>query len=204
MLIKYILTQKQILFKHFCVLNDNVFHILFLIKQIGESVMKRVWMLCVAIIIVCLLSGCVGRGQNTVYISGEIECEVSWVIENTAYRAFIERKEDFTRIWFAEPRSLGGIELVRDGEDMSATLDDMKITDGIEGLFEIEKFFEYDTVILSSDFDGGVEYLELERADGEKFGLVIEDGIPVRIEGELYGKPCEIKLISIEGDMLGG
>lgn len=166
--------------------------------------MKRVLMLCAAIIIVCLISGCVEVGQNTVYISGEMACEVSFAIDNTAYRAFIERRDDFTRICFAEPRSLENVELIRDGENMSATLDGIETNVGIDGAFEIEKFFEYDTVVLSSNFESGIERLELERAAGEKFELVVDEGVPVRIEGVLYGKPCEIKLISIEGDMLGG
>jgi hypothetical protein len=42
MLIKYILTQKNPLFKHFCVLNDNVFHILFLKKRIGGATYEKV------------------------------------------------------------------------------------------------------------------------------------------------------------------
>lgn len=203
MLIKYILTQKNPLFKHFCVLNDNVFHILFLIKQIGERTMKRALMLCAALILICLLSGCAKSGENTVYISGKIECEVSWAVGKSVYRAAIVRRDDFTRICFAEPSSLEGVELIRDGENMSATLDGMVINDGIERLFEIEKFFEYDTVVLSSEFDDGVERLELERATGEKFSLFIEDGIPEEIEGELCGERCRIKLISINGAMAG-
>ena len=165
--------------------------------------MKRALMLCAVLILICLLTGCLSGGGRTVYISGDIECEMSWVIDKTTYRAVIVRRENFTQICFAEPRSLAGIVLTRDGESMSATLDGLEINDGIERLFEIEKFFEYDTEVISSNFDGGVECLELSRYNGERFSLFLEGGVPTRIEGELYGERCEIKLIRIAGDMAG-
>ena len=203
MLIKYILTQKNPLFKHFCVLNDNVFHILFLIKQKGDITVRRALILCAALIILCVFSGCVNTSKKTVYISGDIECEASWAIDGTTYRAVILRSDDLTQISFEEPRALLGVVLTHDGENMSATLDGMEINDGIERLFEIEKFFEYDTAVLSSDFDGGVERLELKRSDGEMFTLILEGGLPTRIEGSLYGERREIKLIRIVGEMAG-
>ena len=165
--------------------------------------MKRALMLCAVLILICLLPGCLGGGGRTVYISGDIECEMSWVIDKTTYRAVIVRRENFTQICFAEPRSLAGIVLTRDGESMSATLDGLEINDGIERLFEIEKFFEYDTEVISSSFDGGVERLELSRYNGESFSLFLEGGVPTRIEGELYGERCEMQLIRIAGNMAG-
>lgn len=202
MLIKYILTQKKPLFKHFCVLNGNVFHILFLTEQREETDMKKLAVICALVLCAGLLFGCVNSAQKAVYISGDIECEVSFTLDKSTYRALVERRDGYTRICFLEPSSLSGIELTRNAEGMSATLDGMEINDGIERLFEIERFFEYDTVVLSSELDGDVERLALERASGEKFYLYLVDGTPVRIEGELCGERREIVLIRIDGEML--
>ena len=111
----------------------------------------------------CLLSGCVGGEKNTVYISGDIECEVSFVLDKTSYRATVERRENSVRITYIEPRALAGLTLLHEGENMSAELDGIEINDGIDGLFEIEKFFEYDTQVVSSDLEGNIEKTVKQR-----------------------------------------
>ena len=165
--------------------------------------MKRGLMICALILSACLLSGCVGGEKNVAYITGDIECEVSFAVDDTTYRALVERRGDNTRIIFLEPRSMEKITLVREGDERSASLDGIEISVGIDGLFEIEKFFEYDTRVLLSDFEDGVEQIELERSTGEKFCVQIDGGEPAWIVGELYGERRRIKLIRVVGDMLG-
>lgn len=149
-----------------------------------------------------MLSGCVGGEKNTVYISGDIECEVSFVLDKTSYRATVERRENSVRITYIEPRALAGLTLLHEGENMSAELDGIEINDGIDGLFEIEKFFEYDTQVVSSDLEGNIEQIKLERTTGEGFYVQMVDGEPIAIVGELCGERREIRLIRAVGDML--
>ena len=159
--------------------------------------MKRWLMLCALILSACLLSGCVGGEKNAAYITGDIECEVSFAVDDTTYRALVERRGDNTRIIFLEPHSMENIILVRKGDERSASLD------GIETKVGIERLFEYDPRVLLSDFEDGVEQIELERSTGEKFCVCIDGGEPAWIVGELYGERRQIKLIRVVGDMLG-
>ena len=166
--------------------------------------MKRALVVCVLLAVLCQLFGCVGGAPQRSYISGVICCELSWEMDKKTYRAELEREESFIRICFSEPSSLCGLEVVRDAERVRATLYGVEINaDGIEGLLEIGKLFEYDTRVVSSALDGAKETLTLERASGERFLLYVEEGVPTLFECELYGETKEVRLIRVEGDMLG-
>ncbi len=166
--------------------------------------MKKTLMLLALLLAICNISGCAMARGECVYLSGDIECEVSWELGGRGYRATVERRDGYTRIRFSEPPSLCGVTLIRDGENRSASLDGIEIEGyAAERLFEIERFFEYDTKILSSTLDGEVELLTLRPPVGEDFLLCREDGIPSFIEGELFGERRRITLISVRGDMLG-
>ena len=148
--------------------------------------------------------GCIERDGNFTYISGKIECELSWRIDEKAFRARIYREDsENTRVVFYEPSSLFGIEILRKGEQVSVCYEGMSAENkcALESL-EIEKFFEYDTKIISSELVEDCNKLTLERACGEQFFLYLKGGECVRIDGELFGKRREINLICFDGDIL--
>ena len=165
--------------------------------------MKRAFMmLCVFVLIFGFL-GCSGSGREYVYLSGEVLCEVSFVLDKTTYRAEIERSAEGSRIYFHEPSSLDTLELTSDGEGFHAELLGIEVSgEAYAGLFEIARFFEYDTRVISSSLDGSDERITLERAAGERFSLVLSNGEVSFIDGELYGAQRRIKVLRVEGEML--
>ena len=166
--------------------------------------MKRALVILCVCLLLCGLSGCDGRGREYVYLSGEVLCEVSFSLDKTTYRAEIERSDALCRIYFHEPPALSTLTLTSDGESFSAELSGIAVSgEAYAGLFEIAHFFEYSTRVLASELDRGAERLTLERATGERFLLLLEEGVPSRIEGELYGERREIRLLRVEGEMLG-
>ena len=165
--------------------------------------MKRAFVMLCALVLLCGLLGCSVRGREYVYISGDILCEVSFEVDNTTYRAEIERSVQGCRIYFHEPLSLKDLELTSDAEGIRAKLCGIEVSgEAYVGLFEVAHFFEFDTRVISSSLDGGTECITLERAVGERFSAFLCDGEISMIDGVLYGERREIKLLRVEGEML--
>ena len=165
--------------------------------------MKRAFLMLCAFILIFGLIGCSDGVREYVYLSGDVMCEVSFVLDKTTYRAEIERCAESCRIYFHEPPSVDGLELTSDGESFHATLCGIDVSgEAYAGLFAIAGFFEYDTRVISSALDGRAERITLERATGERFSLILLDGDVAMIDGELYGKRCEIRILRVEGEML--
>ena len=172
--------------------------------------MKRIYIsiLAFALIFLFCFSGCEANARDFRYISGDIECEVSFEKNGRAVRAVIHKSEasgEDVRICLLEPQSIAGLEIVRADGIVSVCFEGLRIeSESFSSLVEIERFFEYDSRIKSTQrLKGSAEMITVSRSSGEEFLLLLEGGIPVAIRGELFGEELEIRIIRFAGDILG-
>ena len=151
---------------------------------------------------------------NLSYQEKPFRTHISWKTENLSARAILtsipviddnQNKTKNITLEFTSPENLSGIKVSKLGENITVSLDGMKISAPYaERWLEIAKLFDIEATVKESsisELDGvRFNFITAVSDSGEDYSLYLykDSGLPRRITGTVGASECTVDVISFE------